>query len=137
MTVAEDEAVAPETRGSRRERSGGVLGVFRDPARTFLVLGIAAGVYLVCVVPHFGGIDEPAHFSRAYQISTGQFVPEKKRGTDFSGACLPLDVIVRMQRASGEYFLHELRLQGLHPKGDLHVSAARIPRCADDPSKGF
>ena len=136
MTVAEDEALAPESRPSRREH-GGVLGVFRDPARLFLVLAITAGVYLVCVVPHFGGIDEPAHFSRAYQISTGQFVPEKKRGTDFSGACLPLDVILQMQRASGEYFLHNLELQGLHPKGEVQVSAAKIPRCPDDHSKGF
>src|SRR5258707_14474494 len=122
------DAQAAETQPARRGFLAGVVDVFRDPLRTFLVLAILAGGYLVCVVPHFGGIDEPAHFSRAYQISTGQFVPEKKRGTDFSGACLPLDVIVQMQRASGEYFLHELRLQGLHPKGDLHVSAARIPR---------
>ena len=85
--------------------------MFRDPARTFLVLALAAGAYLVCVVPHFGGIDEPAHFYRAYQISTGRFVPEKKAGTDFSGACLPLDVILQVQRAGGEYFLHNLQLR--------------------------
>jgi len=128
MAVAAPEAAA---------RRGGVLGVFRDPARTFLVLAVAAGVYLVCVVPHFGGIDEPAHFYRAYQISTGRFVPEKKQGTDFSGACVPLDVILQVQRASGEYFLHNLQLQGVHTTGDLNFSAAKIPRCPDDHSKGF
>jgi len=49
-----------------------VVDFFRDPARVFLVLALLAGAYLACVVPHFGGIDEPAHFYRAYQISTGR-----------------------------------------------------------------
>ncbi len=136
MTVAED-AAAPESRAERRRSGGGALGVFRDPARTFLVLAIAAGVYLACVVPHFGGIDETAHFSRAYQISTGQFVPEKKPGTDFSGACLPLDVILQMRRASAEYFLHTLSLQGVRPDRSIEVTAATIPRCPGDASEGF
>jgi len=135
MTVAADDTVAPEP--DERVRGRGVFGVFRDPARTFLALAIVAGVYLVCVVPHFGGVDEPAHFYRAYQISTGQFVPEKQRGTDFSGACLPLDVILQVQRAGGEYFQHNLSLQGIRSKGDLHISAAAIPRCPDDHSRGF
>jgi hypothetical protein len=54
-----------------------VVALFRDPTRTFLLLAIVVGGYLVVVVPYFGGIDEPAHFSRSYQISTAQFVPEK------------------------------------------------------------
>jgi hypothetical protein len=137
MALAEHEAAAAESRATRRARRVGGLGVFRDPARTFLVLAIAAGGYLVCVVPHFGGIDEPAHFSRAYQISTGQFVPIKEAGTAFSGACLPIDLVLQMQRASGDYFVHNLELQGLHPKGDLDIRAGNIPRCPDDRAQGF
>ena len=75
-----------------------VVALFRDPTRTFLLLAIVVGGYLVFVVPYFGGIDEPAHFSRSYQISTGQFVPEKIGNSEFSGACLPNDVAPRDAR---------------------------------------
>jgi hypothetical protein len=38
------------------------VALFRDPVRTFLLLAIVVGGYLVFTVPYFGGIDEPAHF---------------------------------------------------------------------------
>ena len=86
MSVAEPIA-APEAGPPRRGRD--LFAWFRDPLKTFLVLAIAAGVYLVCVVPHFAGIDEPAHFYRSYQISTGTIFPEKEGSDSFGGACIP------------------------------------------------
>jgi uncharacterized membrane protein len=67
--------------------------VLTDPARCFLAVGGVVGVLLVCIIPTLGGIDEPAHFVRAYQISTGRLVPETPPGeTEGGGACLPADV---------------------------------------------
>ena len=87
-----------------------VVALFRDPMRTFLLLAIVVGGYLVFVVPYFGGIDEPAHFSRSYQISTGQFVPEKIGNSEFSGACLPNDVLREMRGYQAAYFKHLISL---------------------------
>jgi hypothetical protein len=89
------------------------VALFRDPTRTFLLLAIVVGGYLVVVVPYFGGIDEPAHFSRSYQISTGQFVPEKIGNSAFSGACLPNDVLHDVRGYQAAYFKH---LVALYPE---------------------
>ncbi len=86
------------------------VALFRDPTRTFLLLAIVVGGYLVFAVPYFGGIDEPAHFSRSYQISTGQFVPEKIGSSEFSGACLPKDVLREMHGYQAAYFKHLISL---------------------------
>ena len=86
------------------------VALFRDPMRTFLLLAIVVGGYLVVVVPYFGGIDEPAHFSRSYQISTGQFVPEKLGNSEFSGACLPNEVLREMRGYQAAYFKHLISL---------------------------
>jgi hypothetical protein len=82
--------------------------MFRDPFRTFLVLAILAGAYLACVVPHFGGIDEPAHFYRSYQISTGHFLPQKFGESQFSGTCISRDMIRTQQEDSTVYAEHSL-----------------------------
>lgn len=130
-----DEAAPPDVPARRR---GGLRGVFRDPARTFLVLAIPFGVYLACVVPHFGGIDEPAHFYRAYQISTGTILPEKFGGSEFSGACIPIDVILARQRDSSVYAAHLRAIADIPP--DQHVppiTAASVPRCPTDHRQGL
>jgi len=107
VTLAESGVAAPEDGGTRRGRDP--LRLFRDPLATFLLLAIAAGVYLACVVPHFAGIDEPAHFYRSYQLSRGTLLPEKLGTQGFSGACIPRDVI-RAQRAdSSVYAKHQLK----------------------------
>ena len=86
------------------------VALFRDPVRTFLLLAIVVGGYLVFTVPYFGGIDEPAHFSRSYQISTGRFVPEKIGNSEFSGACLPNELLGEMRRYQAAYFEHVISL---------------------------
>jgi Predicted membrane protein (DUF2142) len=135
VTVAEP-TVAPESGSPRRGRD--LLGWFRSPLKTFLVLAIAAGVYLVCVVPHFAGIDEPAHFYRSYQISTGTFLPEKEGSKGFGGACIPRDVI-RAQRADSRVFAAH-NLQGLiDPETGKQIvyDPGPIQACPTDPSEGF
>jgi len=122
----------PATGGSR------ALGLLRNPLHVFLVLGVLAGVYLACVVPHFGGVDETAHFYRSYQISTGQFVPEKPAGSQFSGACIPVDVVLSVDRDAFVYYGHLISLQGKHLPADAPgPTAADVKRCAGDPSTGF
>jgi len=135
VTLAES-TVAPDSGSPRRGRD--VLGWFRSPLRTFLVLAIAAGVYLVCVVPHFGGIDEPAHFYRSYQISTGTFLPEKEGSKGFGGACIPRDVI-RAQRAdSRAYAEHQLRgVVDAETGKPIVYDPGPIQPCPTDPSEGF
>src|SRR6185312_3358402 len=110
MAVAEDETAATTRRGARARAQR--RGVFRDPARTFLVLAVVVGGYLALIVPHFGGIDEPAHFYRAYQISTGTFVPDDLPHSDFSGACVPVDVIRGVRNDTDRRFAHNLALAG-------------------------
>lgn len=127
------EESAPRAAPARSR--GGPLGLFRDPARTFVLLAVVFGGYLAIVVPHFGGIDEPAHFYRAYQISTGRFVPEKIRGSEFSGACVPVDVILGLQASSGIVFTHNLELEGLHPKGAPEPTVRGLRHCGGDPTK--
>jgi hypothetical protein len=96
----------------RRGVGHAVLDLFRDPMRTFVVLALCVGGYLVFAVPYFGGIDEPAHFYRTYQISTGQFVPEKVAGSKFSGACVPADVVRDVTGYQRAYAHHLKALAG-------------------------
>jgi hypothetical protein len=136
VTGTDVEASAPGEPPARAR--GGALGVFRDPLRTFLVLAIPIGVYLACVVPHFGGIDEPAHFYRAYQISTGSFLPEKFGASQFSGACIPIDVILARQRDSSVYAAHLRAIADIPPDPNVPpITASRVPRCPTDRSLGL
>ena len=130
MAVAEDETAAPTRRAVRARARR--RGPFRDPARTFLVLAVVVGGYLALVVPHFGGIDEPAHFYRAYQISTGTFVPDDLPHSDFSGACVPVDVIRGVRHDTDRRFAHNLALAGVPAR---RPSAPELARCEDEPSK--
>jgi uncharacterized membrane protein len=136
VTVGTD--VAPVEAADRRGRRG-PLALFRSPVATFLAIGLVVGVYLACVVPHFAGIDEPAHFYRSYQISTGTFLPKHYGSEDngFSGACVPRDVI-RAQRADSLVFLEHLGT--LLPGPTAPKSVTRLPpiqACPTDPSQGF
>jgi uncharacterized membrane protein len=108
-----------------------------DPASIFLIVALTAGAYLACVVPHFGGIDEPAHFYRAYQISTGRFLPLHPDGSEFSGACVPPDVVRDVLRDGLVVLRHHAVLEGKEPGPARPVSLRGIPRCSDDPSQRF
>jgi hypothetical protein len=139
MTATGEQTVEPDAPIARREGTGGgVFGFFRDPLRVFLLLAIAAGAYLACVVPHFGGIDEVAHFYRSYQISEGHFLPQKYGASGFSGACIPRDVILAQRSDSAVYGAH--LIAGLHrPKNapPLRYDPGPLVACPTDPGKGF
>jgi uncharacterized membrane protein len=72
-----------------------LLGVFRDPLRCFLLVAVIVGGTFVWLVPPFAGIDEPAHFFRSYQMTTGRFFPADSPDEqgEFHGACIPDDLI--------------------------------------------
>jgi hypothetical protein len=110
-TARADSAAVLAERPHRRSGSF-VVDLFRDPVRTFVVLALCVGGYLVFTVPYFGGIDEPAHFYRTYQISTGQFVPERVSGSKFSGACVPADLVRDVTGYQRAYARHLKALAG-------------------------
>ena len=112
---------SPRRCGRRAQR--GCVAVFRDPLHTFLVLAIVAGGFCVFAIPWFGGIDEPAHFYRSYQISTGTLVPDEIEGSDFSGACLPTSLVEQVEPYQAAYFRH---LQSLF-RGDERFAFDAIP----------
>ena len=81
-TDAPDASSPRPTRAWRRARvlprsrcRSSSLLAHRSPARTSRAW-----------CPHFGGIDEPAHFYRSYQISTGQLLPAEVRRRASSAA---------------------------------------------------
>ena len=87
-------------------------------------------------MPHFGGIDEPAHFYRSYQMSTGRLLPLHPDGSEFSGACVPTDVVRDVTRDGVAVLQHNVRLEGGRP-GAGPVSLDQVPRCPTDPSQRF
>jgi hypothetical protein len=136
VTVAESGVTAPEDGTPRRGRDP--LRLFRDPLATFLLLAILAGGYLACVVPHFAGIDEPAHFYRSYQLSRGTLLPEKIGTKGFSGACIPRDVIRAQQADSQAYANHALAgLVDSATGKPLVYRPGPIEPCPTDPHEGF
>jgi hypothetical protein len=107
---ASSPASTAEPRDESRRRGSTVGGAVRsiatDPARCFLAIGTLIGVLLVFVAPPIVGIDEPAHFSRAYQVSTGRLIPQIPDGqTDGAGACLPEDRMTDLGRLIYEQYV--------------------------------
>jgi hypothetical protein len=130
MTSATRTVTASTGQRSRRGPARTLIGIFRDPRQTFVVLAVLVGGYLVFAVPYFGGIDEPAHFYRSYQISTGQLVPEKIAGSQFSGACVSRDLVREVSGYQRAYFEH---LVALAPGGFTKLPQApgrQAPRCS-------
>lgn len=63
------------------------------PETAFLVTGAVAGLFFIAAVPAYQGADEPAHLNRAYQISEGGLVAERR--DDLVGGFLPASMKVR------------------------------------------
>jgi hypothetical protein len=87
-----------------------LLGGFRNPATTFLVVAGTAGIVLVFLVPTFAGIDESGHFARSYQLSTGRIVPVDAPGgaPEGGGVCLPVSVAGPILRDEAHNVAHVL-----------------------------
>jgi len=63
----------------------------RSPESLFLWLGIPLVLLFIVIIPAFQGWDEATHFSRAYQISTGQF-RATKLGAHHYGGPIPINI---------------------------------------------
>jgi uncharacterized membrane protein len=53
---------------------------FTSPTTAFLTLGLSFGLIFLSLTPPFQVPDEPAHFYRAYQVSEGQIISQKRLG---------------------------------------------------------
>jgi uncharacterized membrane protein len=72
-------------------------GLLRDPAKCFVVVAALVGVALAFGVPRMSGLDETAHFARAYRISEASLVPDEQAGTG-GVVCLPAQVVRTAER---------------------------------------
>jgi len=59
----------------------------KTPEKAFLLIGLFSGIIFLLIVPPFQVPDEPAHFFRAYQVSEGKIVAEKRENT--TGGLIP------------------------------------------------
>lgn len=114
-----------------------VCDIFRDPASTLLAVGALAGIGLVFAIPTFQGINEPAHFLRAYQLSTGEVRPTPNpTGEPGSGGCFPGHVLAELGALG-------LERSGLTPAeaasqaGDATTRTTRCPGSADERYSDF
>jgi uncharacterized membrane protein len=66
------------------------------PERALLCLGLAFGSALLVLTPPFQAPDEPAHFYRAFQVSEGGLLPEKR--DERSGGWTPESLVAVTER---------------------------------------
>ncbi len=137
MTAVGSEISGSHISTKRAARPGRVIDLFHDPLRTFVVLAVLVGGYLVFTVPYFGGVDETAHFYRSYQMSTGHLLPERVDKSGFSGACVPFNVILGVDHDAVSYYRHVLLLEGKRPGPALPITRAEIARCPSSTSRGL
>lgn len=103
----ESEATSSDQVGASRRPRPNLRSWIIDPARTFLLIGTLGGLLLIGLLPPLAGIDEPAHFVRAYQVSTGRLMPETPPGeTEGGGACIPEEVARDLGRHVREFYRH-------------------------------
>lgn len=68
-------------------------------ATWFLALALPVGLYLTIAIPPGQGLDEPNHFYRVYQVSTGQLVSQRL-GNDVGGV-LPACAVEYLRQMDG------------------------------------
>lgn len=73
-----------------KEKFSKLLNFSLRPEIVFVIMGLFFGFIFVFVTPPFQVPDEGTHFKRAYQISTGQFISEKK--DNLVGGFIPLSI---------------------------------------------
>lgn len=69
-----------------------------EPRFVFTSLALVFGLVLVLLVPPLSAQDEPAHFLRAYQISEGRFLAERR--AEGAGGMLPASLETLIERSS-------------------------------------
>lgn len=53
--------------------------ILTKPHFLFLIISVISGYFFLSQTPPLWGLDEPSHFSRAYQISDGRLVPDTSK----------------------------------------------------------
>lgn len=56
-----------------------VLEKIKQPQILFVIISIISGYFFLILTPPLWGLDEPSHFSRAYQIAGGRVLPDVSR----------------------------------------------------------
>lgn len=85
--------------------SKSLFGLLSKPENAFIVLGTIFGLLFVFVTPPALVGDEPNHFFRAYQISDGNIIGEK-RG-DLSGGWIPKSVLYTNRKLVGDIEMNQ------------------------------
>jgi uncharacterized membrane protein len=86
-----------------------VSGFVQAPERVFLLLGLLFGLISIFAMPPFQIADEPAHFYRVYQLSTGQLAAQKLDGQ--TGGMLPASLIQTVDTLYGDIAYNQERKQ--------------------------
>lgn len=68
----------------------------------FLIISIPAIAALVYMVPPAWGLDEQVHTARAYQISTGNFYPDRNAATGEYGGLIPKNLFNALENGHKE-----------------------------------
>jgi uncharacterized membrane protein len=65
--------------------------IVKKPEKAFLTIGLFFGILFLLVTPPFQVPDEPNHFFRAYQVSEGKFIAEKRDNA--TGGLIPKSLV--------------------------------------------
>ena len=82
-----------------------IFNALSKPENAFLLLGAIFGLLFVFITPPALVGDEPNHFFRAYQISEGHIIGEKR--DDLSGGWLPRSVLYTNRQLVGNIEMNE------------------------------
>jgi uncharacterized membrane protein len=83
-----------------RENTSRRFGLLAQPQYVFLILELFFGLVFIFVTPPALVGDEPNHFFRAWQISEGQIIGERRE--DLSGGWLPESVLATNRKLTGD-----------------------------------
>lgn len=110
--------------------------MLRDPAATFLLVGLVGGLVLTFTIKPFDGVDETAHFYRSYQVSGGRMLPIRTDDETFrgGGACVPRELALEVRTQQGDNLAEQLGVDvGAATTSDL----APCPEDRDDRDEVF
>lgn len=65
--------------------------LYKSPEKAFFSIGLFFGILFLLIIPPFQVPDEPNHFFRAYQISAGEILAEKRDNT--TGGLIPKSLL--------------------------------------------
>ena len=72
-----------------------------NPLKFFLLASIVFGVVFVAINPPFYGLDERAHYMRAYEVAQGKFAPTEVGPNHRPGAYLPTNLVQFVYTTTG------------------------------------